>query len=65
MGRLIRDFDVQKMLADDSDVITWYEFDTTTGVSMPTVNWSHLDADGKIDAIRLTFDPRPLLDSQP
>jgi ketosteroid isomerase-like protein len=66
MGALVDRFDVQKMIADDTDVITWYDFRTTTGLSMPTVNWSHLNADGRIDAIRVVFDPRELLaSSQP
>ena len=64
MGTLVDRFDVRKMIADGTDVITWYDFRTTTGIVMPTVNWSHLNADGRIDAIRVVFDPRPLLASQ-
>jgi hypothetical protein len=51
---------VRKRLADDADVITW--FDLTVGDSgpVPTVNWSHVEG-GLITAIRVAFDPRPLL----
>ena len=58
------DFDtLRDLFADDVTFHGVLDFHTTTGVSMPTVNWSHLNGDGKIDAIRVTFDPRPLLDS--
>jgi hypothetical protein len=30
------------------------------GPACPVANWSHVDA-GKIDRVRVTFDPRPLI----
>lgn len=51
---------VIKRWADGPDVITWFEFRTANAGPIPVVNWSHVE-DGRIDRIRVTFDPRPLL----
>jgi ketosteroid isomerase-like protein len=51
---------VRKRLADGDDVITWFELNTLDAGPLPTVNWSHVE-DGRIVAIRVAFDPRPLL----
>ena len=51
---------VVKRWADDEDVITWFELRTATAGPLPVVNWSHVE-DGLITRIRVTFDPRPLL----
>ena len=45
---------------DGPDVITWFELTTADAGPMAIVNWSHVTLD-KIDRIRVTFDPRPLL----
>ena len=52
--------DVRKRLADDDDVITWFEISTADAGPLPTANWTHVE-DGRITAIRVAFDPRPLL----
>ena len=49
---------ISVVVADDTDVITWYELRTDTGV-LQTANWSHVE-DGRIAQIRATFDPRPI-----
>jgi len=51
---------ILKRLADDTDVITWFEISTQDAGPLPTSNWSHVE-NGKITAIRVAFDPRPLL----
>jgi len=51
---------VRKRLADGDDVITWFELSVEDAGPVPTANWSHVE-DGKITAIRVAFDPRPLL----
>jgi ketosteroid isomerase-like protein len=51
---------IRKRLADATDVITWFEISTEDAGPLPTSNWSHVE-DGRITAIRVTFDPRPLL----
>jgi ketosteroid isomerase-like protein len=53
--------EIRKRLADGDDVITWVELSTEDAGPLPTVNWSHVE-DGKITAIRVVFDPRPLLE---
>jgi len=60
LSNIMTDTVIQKMLADESDVMTWYELHTKVAAPCPTVNWMHLE-DGKIKRIRVTFDPRPLL----
>lgn len=52
--------EVRKRLADGDDVITWFELSTADAGPLPTANWSHVE-DGRISAIRVAFDPRPLL----
>jgi limonene-1,2-epoxide hydrolase len=53
------DIDIQIMVADGADVLTWFDLHTRTTEPLPTVNWSHV-VDGRIARIRVTFDPRPL-----
>lgn len=52
---------IEKMLADDHDVLTWFNLHPKGGDPVPVVNWSHIE-DGRIQRVRVTFDPRPLLD---
>ena len=59
---IMTDVVIQHMWADEFDVITWYELHTTkTSNPIPIVNWMHIE-NNKITQIRVTFDPRPLLD---
>lgn len=59
---IMTDIVIQHMWADEFDVITWYELHTTQASSpLAVVNWMHIE-NGKITQIRVTFDPRPLLD---
>jgi ketosteroid isomerase-like protein len=62
MSKQMDDIVIRAIVADDSDVITWYDLHMSGVEPMPTANWSHVE-DGKITAIRATFDPRPLLDA--
>lgn len=52
---------VLRRWVDGADAITWFELRRTGQAPISTVNWSHVDGDGLIDRIRVTFDPRPLL----
>ena len=54
------DITVEKMLADDRDVLTWFNLHPTGGDPVPVVNWCHVE-DGHVQWVRVTFDPRPLL----
>lgn len=57
MHSMLTGITIHKMLADDTDVMTWYDFEAHDDVVIPTVNWSHVE-NGVITAIRATFDPR-------
>jgi hypothetical protein len=59
MSQIVTDIVVHEQLADDTDVITWFDLHTTVAPPVPTANWSHVE-DGKITRIQVTFDPRPL-----
>jgi ketosteroid isomerase-like protein len=52
---------VTKIWTDGPDAITWFEFRRAGTDPVSTVNWSHVE-DGRITRIRVTFDPRPLID---
>jgi hypothetical protein len=61
LSNIMTNIVIQQMWADGSDVITWYELHTTkTTIPIEVVNWMRIE-DGKINKIRVTFDPRPLL----
>jgi hypothetical protein len=51
---------VTKIWTDGPDAITWFEFRRAGQDPVPTVNWSHV-VDGRITRIRVTFDPRPMI----
>lgn len=61
MFAMTADVTMVKRWADGPDVITWFELRTEKAGPIPVVNWSHV-VRGRIDRIRVTFDPRPLLD---
>ena len=54
------DIAVEKMVADGDDVLTWFHLVPKGGDPVPVVNWCHLE-DGRVQRVRVTFDPRPLL----
>ena len=51
---------VQARVANDHDVITWFDLHTRAAAPAPTANWSHVE-DGQIARIRVAFDPRGIL----
>lgn len=53
------DLVVHTMVADETDVLTWFDLHTAKAVC-PVANWTHVEH-GEITRIRVTFDPRPLL----
>ena len=57
MSQIVTSIVIRKTFIDGPDVMTW--FDLHTADPLPTVNWRHVE-NGKITAIRVTFDPRPL-----
>ena len=60
LAGITTDIVIHKMLADDSDALTWFDLHTTAAPPCPVANWTHVEG-GKITRIRVTFDPRPLL----
>ena len=61
LRELITDIVVRHRWVDGPEVVTWFDLHSTAASEpSPTVNWSHVE-DGRIAAIRVTFDPRPLL----
>ncbi|WP_420041094.1 nuclear transport factor 2 family protein [Gordonia sp. MP11Mi] len=51
---------VRKRLADDSDVITWFDLAMGGAPATAVANWTHVD-NGRITAVVVTFDPREIL----
>lgn len=52
--------EVRLRLADETDVVTWSELSVAGRPAMQVANWTHV-VDGRITAVRVTFDPRPML----
>jgi hypothetical protein len=59
MSQIMTDIVIHHAFVDGPDVLTWFDLHTTVAPPAPTANWSHVE-DGKITAIRVTFDARPL-----
>ena len=55
-----RDLVVRKRLADESDVITWFDLAMGDAPATPVANWTHV-VDGLVRQIRVTFDPREII----
>lgn len=51
---------VRLRLADDDDVITWSELRIGNKPPVQVANWTHVE-NGRITAVNVTFDPRPIL----
>lgn len=60
---IVTHLDIQVMVAEGPDVLTWFDLHTASTEPLPTVNWSHVE-NGRISRIRVTFDPRPLFRPQ-
>jgi SnoaL-like domain len=59
MAQILTDIVIDHTFVDGPDVLTWFDLHTSVAPPCATANWSHI-ASGKIDCIRVTFDPRPL-----
>ena len=60
MARTLDHIEVHARLSDDTDVITWVDLHSTVAPPAPTA-WTRV-RDGRIAAIRVTFDPRATLE---
>lgn len=63
MAQIITDIVIRHMFVDGDDVLTWFDLHTTVAPPCPTANWSHV-TNGKISAIRVTFDARDLANAK-
>jgi hypothetical protein len=59
---MVDEIAVVKRWVDGPDALTWFELRRTGKEPVPTTNWSHVE-NGRINRIRVAFDPRPLLGS--
>lgn len=57
---IMTDLTLDARVVEGNDAMSWFDLHTATTEPIPTVNWSHVEA-GLITAIRVTFDPRPIL----
>jgi ketosteroid isomerase-like protein len=57
LAPVVKGIEQQKVIVDGDDVATFYDMLTPMGAT-PIAEWHHV-RDGKIDAIRVYFDPRP------
>ncbi|MGB3698653.1 MAG: nuclear transport factor 2 family protein [Gordonia sp. (in: high G+C Gram-positive bacteria)] len=53
-------FVVRKRLADDTDVITWFDLGMSGAPVTAVANWTHVE-NGLITRVDVTFDPRGIL----
>lgn len=60
MFSITTDIVIEKMVADDHDVLTWFQLHTSIAPPAAVANWSRIE-DGKIVRVRATFDPRPII----
>lgn len=62
LAAITTDIVVRRQWVDGPDVITWFELHTRLTSPKPVANWAHV-LDGKVQRIRVTFDPRGLAPS--
>ncbi|WP_161893927.1 nuclear transport factor 2 family protein [Gordonia spumicola] len=51
---------IRKRIADDTDVITWFDLGMSSAPATAVANWTRV-ADGLITEVDVTFDPRGIL----
>lgn len=54
-------YDIQKTFVDEDDVCVLYNIDMSGKATVFTCGWYHV-SHGKIDKLKVVFDPRPLLE---
>lgn len=60
MSRITTAIEVERMVADGPDVLTWLQLHTKVAEPTPVASWIHTE-DGRITRVRVTFDPRAIL----
>lgn len=64
LAQITTDLVVHRRLADERDVITWFDLHTSIAPPTPVANWSQVSG-GKITAVAVTFDPRAIVAAGP
>lgn len=60
LARATTTLDVKRRLADEANVMTWFELSIGCAPVTPVVNWCEVES-GRIARIRVVFDPREIL----
>ena len=60
MSQITTAIEVERMIADGPDVLTWFRLHTKVADPTPVANWIHVE-DGKVARVRVTFDPREIV----
>jgi ketosteroid isomerase-like protein len=63
-SRMFRDIAVDHIVSDGPYVLSWFRFELRSGSTVRAANRCEV-ADGVINRIEVTFDPRPLIAAQP
>jgi hypothetical protein len=63
MERLRIKFDIARLFGDGEDICVFYNL-ITSGITLFASGWFQV-REGKVSSVRIVFDPRPLLASQP
>jgi hypothetical protein len=54
--------EIQKMIADEADVLTWFDLQTAGAPVTPVASWARVK-DGQVTRMRVAFDPRGMLEA--
>ena len=60
MAQATDSLEIRARLADDHDVITWFDLGMGGAPATAVANWTHVE-NGLITAVNVTFDPREIL----
>lgn len=62
MSQIVTDIEIAHVFVDGPNVLTWFELHTSIASPAATANWQRIE-DGKIVEIKVTFDPRAILEA--
>lgn len=62
MSQIVTDIDIAHVFVDGPNVLTWFDLHTSVAPPAPTANWQRIE-NGKITEIRVTFDPRAIVEA--
>jgi ketosteroid isomerase-like protein len=62
LAKATTDLEIQKMVADGGDVLTWFDLHTSGAPRTPVASWARVK-DGQVTRMRVAFDPRGMLEA--